>query len=413
VVHAAVAAATLACGLVGFGAASGRVALYPSTDPQRTPGALPQLGLASQFDLAGPLGVGAPLGVVRTLLPPSLPLPWPGLPRPDAQPAATDDDGATTAITPSNADLTDDVADASPAPILTRKYVVEPGDTVQSIAFRFGVSNETVIWENDLTDPDILAPGQTLEILPFTGLVHQVRPGDTVASIANFYEARIEDVVRVNRLHDPFIIVVGQKIAVPGGYRPLPGQNAQDTANDGSAGASDSTDQQAASVGKRKPLPVLGSTPQEKFISVIAPSAVESQVATGVPASVTIAQAIIESYWGSSRLSADYNNYFGIKADTKPGTAGVISFDTWEVLGGRSVVVHAPFRAYNSLVDSFMDHGRFFLENARYAGALAVKDDARAFAQAIARAGYATDPGYGGKLIQLMDRYDLYRYDDV
>jgi flagellar protein FlgJ len=160
-------------------------------------------------------------------------------------------------------------------------------------------------------------------------------------------------------------------------------------------------------------FPVLGNTPQEQFIAGIAPAAVDSQDATGVPASVTIAQAIIESYWGSSRLSAEDNNYFGIKGDSQPGTAGVVWFDTWEVRGGRSVMINAPFRAYNSMAESFVDHGNFFLDNSRYASAMAVKDDARQFAQAIARDGYATDPGYAGKLIQLMDRYDLYRYDDL
>jgi flagellum-specific peptidoglycan hydrolase FlgJ len=198
---------------------------------------------------------------------------------------------------------------------------------------------------------------------------------------------------------------------VPGGHRPLPQEAAAAPAS--SADAASSDDQQAASVTAPRKLPVLGGTPQEQFIMAIAPAAVDSQDATGVPASVTIAQAIIESYWGSSRLSAEDNNYFGIKGDTKPGTAGVVWFNTWEVLGGRSVTINAPFRAYNSMAESFLDHGRFFLENSRYASALAVEDDARKFAQAIARDGYATGPGYADKLIQLMDRYNLYRYDDL
>src|SRR5437868_583939 len=108
------------------------------------------------------------------------------------------------------------------AQLAMRSYVVEEGDSVRTIAKQFGVTNETIIWENDLTDPDILRVGQELRILPFSGVIHEVRPGDTVASIANIYDALVPDVISANKLTDPYIIVVGQKITVPGGYRPLP-----------------------------------------------------------------------------------------------------------------------------------------------------------------------------------------------
>jgi LysM repeat protein len=279
---------------------------------------------------------------------------------------------------------------------------------VRTIASQFGVSNETVIWENDLTDPDILQIGQQLRILPFSGLIHEVRPGDTVASVSNAYDALVQDVISANKLSDPYVIVVGQKLAVPGGYRPLPQDVVQAPGDD------DSGDMVAAAVsaGGHK-LPVLGNTPQEQFIASIAEAAVRSADQTGVPASVTIAQAILESYWGSSRLATDARNYFGIKAQPQGGTAGSISYNVWEVIGGRNVVQNQAFRAYNSVADSFVDHGLFFLQNSRYAGAMAVKVDARKFAAAIGRAGYATDPAYANKLIGLMDRYNLYRYDAV
>jgi flagellar protein FlgJ len=57
-------------------------------------------------------------------------------------------------------------------------------------------------------------------------------------------------------------------------------------------------------------------------------------------------------------------------------------------------------------------HGSFFTRNKRYRPALAVADDARAFAHEIQDDGYATDPSYGDKLVELMDRYDLYRFDE-
>ncbi len=315
-----------------------------------------------------------------------------------------------------------EVAAAPPAPqeqqlaVATRTYVVEPGDTVRTIAQQFGVTNETVIWENDLTDPDYLTVGEELHILPFSGLIHEVRPGDTLASVANSYDASIKDVVSANRLTEPYIIVVGQKLAVPGGYRPLPQKVVVQSTPGDTVQAPKPEGQAIASIAAPAPvrkLPVLGNTPQEQFISSIADAAVVSQDATGVPASITIAQAILETYWGSSRLAREGNNYFGIKAQTRAGSARVITFDVWEVIGGRNVVRSEPFRAYNTIAESFVDHGRFFVENGRYASAMAVRDDAKEFARAINRAGYATDPAYASKLIGLMDRYNLYRFDDV
>src|SRR5205814_922970 len=163
---------------------------------------------------------------------------------------------------------------------------------------------------------------------------------------------------------DPYIIVVGQRLAVPGGYRPLPRKVvvAPSTAGDTVQAPPSNADQQAATVSAppKRSLPVLGNTPQEQFIASIAEAAVESADQTGVPASVTIAQAILESYWGSSRLAREANNYFGIKAQTKNGSAGAVRFDVWEVIGGRNVMQSEPFRAYHSVAESFGDHGRFF-----------------------------------------------------
>ena len=149
-----------------------------------------------------------------------------------------------------------------------------------------------------------------------------------------------------------------------------------------------------------------------EFIAVVGAAAQRSQKTTGVPASVSVAQAILESDWGRSRLTRQGNNLFGIKAlGSSSGPAGVVTLATWEHLNDGDVVVQAPFKAYFTLEQSIDDHGRFFVNNRRYAEALAVASDARAFARAIQDAGYATDPSYASKLIGLMDRYDLYRFD--
>ena len=160
-----------------------------------------------------------------------------------------------------------------------------------------------------------------------------------------------------------------------------------------------------------RPIEAHAFASESDFINTVGAAAQRSHKATGVPASVSVAQAILESDWGRSRLTRQGNNLFGIKALSAPGTAGSISLATWEHLDGSDVVVQAPFRAYYTLEESVVDHAQFFSRNRRYADAMAVANDARAFAQAIQEDGYATDPSYAGKLIQLMDRYNLYRFD--
>ena len=151
---------------------------------------------------------------------------------------------------------------------------------------------------------------------------------------------------------------------------------------------------------------------ESEFINSVGVAAQRSRRTTGVPASVTVAQAILESDWGRSRLTRQGNNLFGIKAlGGASGPAGTVTLATWEHVNGDDVIVQAPFKAYYTLEESIDDHGRFFTRNKRYADALAIAGDARAFARAIQDDGYATDPSYASKLIRLMDRYDLYRFD--
>lgn len=145
-----------------------------------------------------------------------------------------------------------------------------------------------------------------------------------------------------------------------------------------------------------------------QFLDSVAEDAVLSQRATGVPASVTLAQAILESGWGKSGLSAKYHNYFGIKGT---GPAGTVVLSTGEHFNGKDVVIKDGFRVYHSAAESFEDHGRFFIENKRYAEAMRNAHDAERFAKEIHKAGYATDPNYSQKLISLIRKYNLTRLD--
>jgi flagellar protein FlgJ len=165
-------------------------------------------------------------------------------------------------------------------------------------------------------------------------------------------------------------------------------------------------------VGARPPVSVVRpSVEQQRFIGRVGRVAQRMHSTVGLPPSLITAMAINETGWGSSELSARANNYFGIKADTGDGTTGHVLYDTQEVINGRVVVVRAQFRAYASLEDSVRDLGSFLHTNSRYDAVWARADDPRASAKALARAGYATDPDWGAKLIGLIDTFGLQTLD--
>ncbi len=158
-------------------------------------------------------------------------------------------------------------------------------------------------------------------------------------------------------------------------------------------------------------LRTLTANNQQAFLDVTAPAARDAAFQTGVPASVTVAQAILESDWGRSQLAQAANNYFGIKATSSLGNDGLIWLPTSEYDdSGQIYEIISAFRAYKSLTDSMTDHDRLLLTS-RYAPAMRVASDPKQFAQQLYAAGYSTDPAYADKLVSLMDRYDLYRLD--
>ncbi|WP_349252919.1 glycoside hydrolase family 73 protein [Burkholderia cenocepacia] len=138
------------------------------------------------------------------------------------------------------------------------------------------------------------------------------------------------------------------------------------------------------------------------FVAAIAPAAQACAKRTGVPASVTVAQAALESSWGKR---APGMNLFGIKADAS-WRGPVTSVVTHEVVDGQSVQIVARFRAYSDWQGSIDDHAAFLTGNPRYRPAFAFKDGP-SFARAIAKAGYATDPLYADKLIAIMSTRGL------
>ena len=154
---------------------------------------------------------------------------------------------------------------------------------------------------------------------------------------------------------------------------------------------------------------------QRAFIESIAPAAQAAQRKWNVPASVTIAQAILESAWGQSALARVAHNFFGIKIS--PSWRGPsVDKATGEYLDGPTAGItrtRADFRFYESVESSIDDHGQLLGTLPRYRPAMADCDDPAAFAQRLQDCGYSTDPQYARKLVDLITDKDfkLAQYD--
>ncbi len=101
-------------------------------------------------------------------------------------------------------------------------YTVADGDTFSTIAAKNGISVNTILWANNLTAKSTLKPGQTLVILPITGVEHTVRSGETVASIAKKYGGDVSDILNYNGLASESDLTAGEKIIIPNGEQPAP-----------------------------------------------------------------------------------------------------------------------------------------------------------------------------------------------
>lgn len=142
----------------------------------------------------------------------------------------------------------------------------------------------------------------------------------------------------------------------------------------------------------------------ERYILAYYPIAVEQMVRHNIPASITLAQGLLESGAGNSKLSRSSNNHFGIKADKSWKGKRTSSMDNGKL---------CYFRKYNSVRDSYEDHSMFLVNRQRYASLFKLKkSDYKGWAKGLKKAGYAEDPAYPTKLISLIERYGLQRYDE-
>ena len=148
---------------------------------------------------------------------------------------------------------------------------------------------------------------------------------------------------------------------------------------------------------------------QQAFIESVAKGAIEGWNEYGVLPSITVAQAILESGWGSSTLSTQAHNLFGIKGSYN---GNYVTMSTREVINGQSVYVNAAFRAYANNSESVEDHGNFLYSNSRYSNLLG-DTSYTDVAQKLSQDGYATDPYYSSSLISLVKTYDLTQLDSI
>ena len=153
------------------------------------------------------------------------------------------------------------------------------------------------------------------------------------------------------------------------------------------------------------PVVLRAQSVQEKYIQTYSSTAVAEMLRSGVPASITLAQGILESGAGQSRLATEGNNHFGIKCH-KGWTGRSMRYDD-----------DAPnecFRAYEDAGDSFRDHSDFLRYRDRYKFLFDLeRTDYKGWAYGLKQAGYATDPQYAAKLIKYIEDYDLARFDVI
>lgn len=151
---------------------------------------------------------------------------------------------------------------------------------------------------------------------------------------------------------------------------------------------------------ERKPTSTTGLSYIDQYKNI----AIAEMEKYGIPASIKLAQALLESGNGNSTLARDANNHFGIKCG-----------GTWT---GKSITKSDDnpndcFRVYDNPEQSFKDHSQFLLRK-RYEKLFSLdKNDYRGWARGLKDAGYATNPRYPELLIDLIERYELYKYDSA
>ncbi|MBC1890174.1 GW domain-containing glycosaminoglycan-binding protein [Listeria booriae] len=165
---------------------------------------------------------------------------------------------------------------------------------------------------------------------------------------------------------------------------------------------------------QEEPVEITRVDPQQEFINLLADHAQQIQDQEGILTSITLAQAILESNWGESKLATEGRNLFGIKGEYQKDS---VTMPTQEFENNEWITIDAAFRKYPTWFESLDDHAALFLkgtswDKTKYQGVIKAKDYKTA-ANALQKAGYATDPGYAEKLIELIEQRNLQAYDQI
>jgi flagellum-specific peptidoglycan hydrolase FlgJ len=138
--------------------------------------------------------------------------------------------------------------------------------------------------------------------------------------------------------------------------------------------------------------------------------AVVEMYRTGIPASITLAQGLLESNYGTSRLATEANNHFGIKC--KSYWTGKTYYHKDDDYNKKGQLMESCFRAYDSDIDSYIDRSNFLSQTERYKVLFSYSNtEYAAWANGLKYCGYATDDSYASKLIDKIEKYHLYVYD--
>ncbi|WP_288958788.1 LysM peptidoglycan-binding domain-containing protein [uncultured Leuconostoc sp.] len=331
-------------------------------------------------------------------------------------------------------------APAAPTTNNATTYTVKAGDTLSRIAAQFKMNLAQIAALNQISNLNAIRVGQVLKVsnaagsnntqnttqpsagtptntapnapstnttptvTPSTNGSYTVKSGDTLYGIAAKLGTNVQTLLSLNGLQLSSTIYVGQVLKTNGA--PVAGAG---TATGTATPVTPTVSKPAAPNG----VSTAGlSAAQAAWLRTAVVDAQAATAGTGVLASVTVAQAILESGWGQSALaSAPYHNLFGIKKGFG-WTGAVVNMNTSEFENGKWVTVVAPFRAYGSQMASFQDHTNFLLANSRYAAnGVTNAPNYIAMATGLQAAGYATAPTYASALINLVERYNLQSLD--
>lgn len=153
----------------------------------------------------------------------------------------------------------------------------------------------------------------------------------------------------------------------------------------------------------RTPVKPVRSLTAQQYVKEYKDLAIQEMQRTGIPASITLAQGILESDYGNSRLATIGNNHFGIKCHSDWNGKKMYHDDDRR---------NECFRKYDNVYESYKDHSRFLTSSQRYAFLFDYdRTDYKKWARGLKKAGYATSPTYASKLINLINRYNLHQYD--